>query len=346
MSYLKSEQHYIDLYDKWTVEGCRRLEKSCYESKNIPKPDKLKDVPESELTSWRGVVAKISVGFMAGERMLEKSKVIAHMMADDRVKDEVLNSAIAPSGVSCSKCHATMQPIDKDLYWRDHPVHKVLFMFECPKCGKKKGVFNNGDEFDTRRKCKRCKTKMKTDSGRIGNVITTMDTCLMCGETDRTTLDLDERAPEPPRDPDYETDRQRFCYSEDVRKFADGWEDMQHMARWWKEREEQPAQPKPDVHNMTAAQLEAKLNKVIEPEGYVRLEFGKPELGKEVVVEFSVQDSKVDRIGSKSQSTLKKLITGALENTNWRLMSDGIQYRMGFLSGRLKGSDWDINRIR
>jgi hypothetical protein len=33
---------------------------------------------------------------------------------------------------------------------------------------------------------------------------------------------------------------------------------------------------------------------------------------------------------------LKKLIKGVLEDTNWRLMSDGVQYRLGILTGRLK----------
>lgn len=32
----------------------------------------------------------------------------------------------------------------------------------------------------------------------------------------------------------------------------------------------------------------------------------------------------------------KKLITTALANTNWRLMSEGVSHRLGYLSGRLR----------
>jgi hypothetical protein len=37
-----------------------------------------------------------------------------------------------------------------------------------------------------------------------------------------------------------------------------------------------------------------------------------------------------------SKRTLKKLVDAALKDTNWRLMSDGISYRLGYLSGRLR----------
>jgi hypothetical protein len=37
-----------------------------------------------------------------------------------------------------------------------------------------------------------------------------------------------------------------------------------------------------------------------------------------------------------SKTQLKKLINGALEETNWRLMSDGISYRVGYLNGKLR----------
>ncbi|HET7320221.1 MAG TPA: hypothetical protein VFI84_01380, partial [Candidatus Saccharimonadales bacterium] len=37
-----------------------------------------------------------------------------------------------------------------------------------------------------------------------------------------------------------------------------------------------------------------------------------------------------------SRYTLKKTIQKALTDTNWRLMSDGISYRLGYLNGRLR----------
>ena len=33
---------------------------------------------------------------------------------------------------------------------------------------------------------------------------------------------------------------------------------------------------------------------------------------------------------------MKKLVDSALSDTNWRLVSDGISYRLGYLNGRVK----------
>lgn len=66
----------------------------------------------------------------------------------------------------------------------------------------------------------------------------------------------------------------------------------------------------------------------------MKFDLGKPMIGKDVTVEFSVQDAKPDRKEYDSVHELQKLIKVALEATNWRLMSDGISYRLGFLTGR------------
>ena len=51
---------------------------------------------------------------------------------------------------------------------------------------------------------------------------------------------------------------------------------------------------------------------------------------------FSIHDAK-ERSESQSMGDLKKAITKNLQGTNWRLMSDGVDYRLGMLSGRLRG---------
>jgi len=44
---------------------------------------------------------------------------------------------------------------------------------------------------------------------------------------------------------------------------------------------------------------------------------------------------------------LQKLIDKALIDTNWRLMSDGVSYRLGYLSGRLRAceSEEDLKKL-
>lgn len=51
---------------------------------------------------------------------------------------------------------------------------------------------------------------------------------------------------------------------------------------------------------------------------------------------FSCMDSHSDRGDTKSRRELKKIITSTLQRTNWRLKSDGISYRLGYLSGSIK----------
>ena len=60
------------------------------------------------------------------------------------------------------------------------------------------------------------------------------------------------------------------------------------------------------------------------------------EVGRDVDVGFSCLDSKPERNDNDSRKTLKKLVDSALSDTNWRLMSDGISYRLGYLNGRVK----------
>jgi len=59
-------------------------------------------------------------------------------------------------------------------------------------------------------------------------------------------------------------------------------------------------------------------------------------MGRYVVVPFTVQEADNDRGEYDSKNSLGKLIKKTLEKTNWRLMSEGISYRVGYLSGRLR----------
>ena len=52
-------------------------------------------------------------------------------------------------------------------------------------------------------------------------------------------------------------------------------------------------------------------------------------------MEFSLEELETDN-QLASTSNLQKLIKRTLKDTNWRLMSDGISYRLGLMSGRLR----------
>ena len=89
------------------------------------------------------------------------------------------------------------------------------------------------------------------------------------------------------------------------------------------------------------------LDPAIKKAGYAKLEFEKPEIEKNVILGLSLQDVKLSRDKLNSEYDLKRLLKTALEGTNWRLMSEGVSYRLGFLTGRLKGfeSEEDLLKI-
>ena len=82
-------------------------------------------------------------------------------------------------------------------------------------------------------------------------------------------------------------------------------------------------------------------------EGYKDLRFGKPEMSNYVIVDFSLTDGMDGRTEYNSQKTLKKVFKTVLEQTNWRLMSDGNSYRFAILTGCLKAyeSDEDLMEL-
>ena len=92
---------------------------------------------------------------------------------------------------------------------------------------------------------------------------------------------------------------------------------------------------KPKIKELTVHQVETLLKKETLKEGYAKLSFGEPRMGRDVDIDFKIHD-KTDRTEYDSKKKLKKLLTKTLEWTNWKLMSDGINYRLGILTGRLK----------
>lgn len=84
------------------------------------------------------------------------------------------------------------------------------------------------------------------------------------------------------------------------------------------------------------AELSAILAPALEKAGYIEFNLDKPEMGKDVFVGFNCLDGKSDRGDYDSEKTLKKTVEKALISTNWRLMSEGIHYRLGYLNGRLR----------
>jgi len=283
--------------------------------------------------------------FIKGDRYLDKAETIKKWMDRDGAKDELLASAKPPE-VQCLKCGSDLIPNFKDLHdgWPDKE-DRVLFMYDCPEgCLPRRAFFNDGEEWRPKpHLCSKCNSEVEGKNKRKGNVITTTYVCSKCGHKEKDVLDLDEKPkPEKP-DPDFEKDRKRFCLSakEGSEYLASQakFEQLQKMVDGWKEKEKNKElyDKVAKLKKLTVADLQKLLASALKKEEYVRLEFSKPEIGKDVIIGFTVQDNKAGREEYDSKHQLQKLFKSTLEKTNWRLMSDGVSYRLGILSGRLRG---------
>jgi hypothetical protein len=143
-------------------------------------------------------------------------------------------------------------------------------------------------------------------------------------------------------DPNYDKDRVHYClqdkeFRDKLYAIRDGFERMAELGKEWKEKEDNKHiyDAMAELKKPKIAELSAILSPVLEKADYTEFSLDKPEMGRDVFIGFSCLDSKSDREDYDSRKTLKKLVDTALADTNWRLTSDGISYRLGYLSGRL-----------
>lgn len=102
------------------------------------------------------------------------------------------------------------------------------------------------------------------------------------------------------------------------------------------------------VKKLKIVQLKELLEPIFTKEGYSDFKLGDPQIGREVSLDFSCLDTKDDREEYDSKKTLHKAIEKVLEDTgNWRVMSAGVSYRLGFLSGSLRAyeSEEEIRKL-
>lgn len=91
--------------------------------------------------------------------------------------------------------------------------------------------------------------------------------------------------------------------------------------------------------------MEQLLTEQIEKEKFIKPQFDKPQKGRHLTVNFSVQDP-IDRDTRKSIQILKKIIETTLFTTSWRLMSTEITYDLGFLTRKVKGFSLEEDLIK
>lgn len=339
--YLKEESFYSDLYDVRTIEECLRFIKSCRD----------KDVKESsEGNATKEQVAQamnLGLYFIKGDRYRKKAGFIQELMSRDRARDEMVRDAVEPAGMRCSRCSAPLKVMFRQLYEKGG-ASRVLFLYECEKCEKRKGVFENGEEFKSEPDfCPKCKKEIKTSCSDEGDKFLWIKACAFCGFTETEVDDLAKSRVEREARQREESEllrkhRAEFClspvegeaYLQELRNL----EELKRIVEQSEKRQTDPDYKKAEqLKKLTVFELEKNLCEAVEKERYQKLSFEKPEIGRHIIIPFSVLDSDSSRKEEESIRKLQRLIKKALSETNWRLMSEGIAYKLGYLSGRLKG---------
>lgn len=236
--HLKSHQYYVDLYDRGTVERCRRLDKPSVE----PSEEELKEknISKEQNALLDKGARDLLIHIEAGERYLNKEKTIREWMESDEKKDYIYESAQAPEDIRCLTCRNRLKSTFKELWYEDGKEDRVLFMYDCVnKCLPRRAFFSEGEEWRTKpHLCKNCNTPTDHTSEDMELKIITKYSCSKCGnvETDEYVKFVKE---EEEIDEKYPADRDRFCLTdEDGKKYQEEKWNFQQLSKFLEEMKE------------------------------------------------------------------------------------------------------------
>lgn len=344
MRIVKDKNYYEDCYDHMTVYFARLNMKPFLDFRE----KWLEMMPDNEENKHRNPfhlnnIYMMMVGNKLVDRYNEREQAIQTMITEDEARDARLSTARLTSEPSCEHCgKAGLRITDKEFMHRNGQDDDVLFILHCGVCDKNTAVWEDGLLWGRRHtKCPKCESVMEEKSSRRGKIITTTYACLKCLHTYKDKLDLNPK--DEPEDPDYEEDRRIYCLQDEAmrKEHQDAkyrFDDLICFAKEHKEKEDNKHiyDAMKEIKKPKIAELTPLLLPVLEKAGYTDFSLDKPEIGKDVFVGFNCLDTKSDRNDYDSIKTLEKLVKKALADTNWRLMSEGIHYRLGYLNGRVR----------
>lgn len=356
--YLEEESYYNNLYDLFTIEEClRTIEYWDRALKERSNANELKKYSVKEKIKHFNSALNMDLYRIKGVRYRNKSSIMQEWMERDSKFDEKMDNTPEPQNIACPHCGEKMGVVFKDLYDGDNNYSRVLFFLECPACKKRKGLFDNGEPFVSRpQHCPRCKKEIKTSCIKKGKTLKWITNCKSCGYKETEIDDFKKtkasRLEKEAKDQELlKKHRDEFCLS-DVK----GQEYIEHMSRLEdiatllrdaeKKQSDPDYQKAANLKRLSIVELEKLISETIGKEKYIKLMLEKPEIDRYVIVPFTVQDADCSRKEYNSVHKLQRIMKKTLEGTNWRLMSEGAYYRLGYLSGRLKGYEQEEDLLQ
>ncbi len=349
MDYLKDKQYYIDRYDLSTINDSLEMIDVCTKTYI-----KAKAEGASKGLTSKGDLAKSSNWFtnqllfqIKGKRYRNKEETIKKWILEDTIKQDKYDTTPEPQKIRCPDCKKFMHVRIKQLETLDNPL-RMMFLFECGSCKKRSWIYEDGQERpSTPTLCSKCKHEVAVSSVKEGkDRVVWKTTCSSCGFSETTIDDfkksrLEWEKREKEEKHLLEVYWKHYCSEEAGKEALDYIDALPVAEEVYKEElkkhDSQAYQQAVNLKKLSIIDLEKLLKGVFEKERYIHFAFNKPEIGQHVIVTFTMQDTDSSRKQDKSISVLQKIIKDELETTNWRLMSDSLSYRLGYVSGRLKG---------
>lgn len=359
--HLKGPQHYEDLYDKLTIDAAHRGMVhydnfySEFESK-LPKDEKI-DKPGNALAL--NLFYMETVGNELLERYENREGKIQEWINRDRSKDEQISSARLTEEPVCYHCGKQgLRITDKSLMHRGETYEidgpeEVLFMLRCPHCEKNSAFWEDGTSWKVKPTvCPKCQSEVTHKSTKTKKAITITYSCTSCKHIFKDKMELTSEEEKP--DSEFEKDTRHFClqgqeFRHRLFKMRHDFIEMTRLGKEFKEKEDNKHlyDAMKEMKKPKIAELTTVLAPALKKAGYIDFNLDKPEIGKDVFVGFNCLDGKSERSDRDSEKVLKKTVEKALLNTNWRLISDGISYRLGYLNGRLRAyeNEEDLKKL-
>ncbi len=352
--YLKDIICYSDLYDRHTVGKCRSL--IHFHSQSVKNPPLIggKKPTKEMMDTMSKMTLELALLFEKGDRYIHKEETIREWMTADEAKDRLYETAQPPAEVRCLKCRSMMNLLDKD-FWTGglNKPDRVLFMFDCPNgCVPRRAFYDNDEEWQSKPNPRpKCRKPIDVDDKITEAKFIAHYKCPSCGFAKTEEIERTANKREEP-DPDFVADKAKFCLSkEEGEKYGGGiyhLERVGDLLKKWKEKDDNKElyDKVTKIKKLTVIELEKLLAPALEKENYIHLQLADPEIDRNVIVPFTVQDSKTGRESRASEYDLKKILKKIFKDTNWRLMSEHVSYRPGILSGRLRGYESEEDLIK
>ncbi len=357
MRHRKDREYYENFYDKLTVHFARNDMDSFFRLRDELKKKLPKKEFEAQSTLfWLDKLCDMLVMWPCGERWEKRGREIDSMMLADGNKDRQLENARLRQEPVCKHCGkiglriTSKYLMHRNGYSQDVP-EEVLFMLDCPACEKRSSYWESGESFERQSTlCPKCQSEMKERDSRKGKIITTTYTCSKCKHSYKTALDLRSKPEEP--DPDFEKHKAIFCFDNktglEYLQRRNNWKAFQEMMDREKEKEQNEALYGlvAKIKRLKIAELIELMEKELKKVEFIEVRFEKPEIGKDVIVSFSCLDGDSKRSAYDSEKILKRTVKKTLHPTNWRLMTEGVSYRLGYLTGRVRAYENEEDLVR